>query len=141
MEFAYEGFTQTANERRYAFHSVERSQPGDAYVIRVDLPLFARHHVSIQSGPMFCLRLLQDALTLGPDQLQGFHEYVVVDADFAGITAERALKAAALASKKPARRPFRKPSPTSQLTALGRPVTNTAWPGLSTPTGLSTPKS
>jgi hypothetical protein len=122
MQFAYEGFTQNANERRYAFHGVEKSEPGDAYVIRIDLPLFARHQVSIQNGPMFCLRLLQDALTSGPEQLQGFHEYRVVDSDFAGIKADRAEKAAALASKKPARRHFRKPSPNSQLTAGVRTV-------------------
>ena len=122
MQFAYEGFSQNANERWYAFHAIERSEPGEAYVIRIDLQMFARHQVSIQNGPMFCLRLLQDALTSGPEQLQGFHEYRVVDSDFAAIKAERAEKAAALASKKPARRPFRKPSPTSQLTAVGRPV-------------------
>ena len=122
MQFAYEGFTQNANERRYAFHGMEKSEPGDAYIIRIDLPLFARHQVSIQNGPMFCLRLLQDALTSGPEQLQGFHEYRVVDSDFAVLEAERAEKAAVLASKKPARRPLRKPSPTSQFTP-GRPAT------------------
>jgi hypothetical protein len=128
MQFAYEGFTQNANERRYAFHGMEKSQPGDAYVIRIDLPLFARHQLSIQNGPMFCLRLLQDALTEGPDQLQGLHEYRVVDSDVAGITAERAERAAVLASKKPARRSFRRPSPTSQLTAVGRPAgADTRW--------------
>jgi hypothetical protein len=127
MQFAYEGFTQNANERRYAFHGMEKSEPGDAYVIRIDLPLFARHQVSIQNGPQFCLRLLQEALTSGPEQLRELHEYRVVDSDFAAIKAERAERAAALALKKPARRPFRKPSPTSQLTTVGRPVGETHW--------------
>ncbi len=129
MQFAYEGFTQDANQRRYAFHSVEKSQPGDAYVIQIDLLLFARHQLSIQNGPMFCLRLLQEALMSGPDKLGQFHQYRVVDSDFDAVAAERAVKAAAIASKKPPRRPFRKPSSNSQLSSVGRPaVASASWP-------------
>lgn len=112
MQFLYDGFTQDGNNRCYSFRSVEEHEPAVMYTIWVDLELFNKYQVSLQSGPMFCLHLLQTVCassTIDPGCT-----YRAVDADFAVVLAERA-RAAAVASKKATRRPFRKPQPASQL--------------------------
>jgi hypothetical protein len=114
VQFFYNGFTQEGNNRSYSFKAVEEHQPAVLYTIRVDLALFAKYQVSLQNGPMFCLHLLQAGCS-GDGQMCPGCTYRAVDSDFAGVLAERAAQAAAAASKKVARRPFRKPQPSSQL--------------------------
>ena len=113
MRFLYDGFTQDGNNRRYSFRRVEEHEPAVMYTIWVDLGLFGKYQVSLQSGPMFCLHLLQTVCansTTGPGC-----NYRAVDADFAVVLAERAARAAAVESRKAPRRPFRKPQPASQF--------------------------
>lgn len=113
MQFLFDGFTQDGNNRCYSFRLVAERQPTALYAIRVDLALFSKYQVSLQSGPVFCLHLLQAACansTIDPGC-----SYQVVDADFTAVLEERAARAAALASKKTANRHFRKPQPASQL--------------------------
>jgi hypothetical protein len=86
------------------------------YRVWVDLALFTKHRVALQSGPGFCLHLLQDAWASGGDQMKKFSDYHAIDGDFAALLAERAAQLAATAARKPARRPFRKPPPSSHLT-------------------------
>lgn len=115
MQFLYNGFTQDGNNRCYSFKAVEERQPTILYSIWVDLALFTKYQVSLQSGPMFCLHLLQAACNSSTGQMNPDGSYRAVDADFASVLAERAARATAVASKKAARRPFRKPQPSSQL--------------------------
>jgi hypothetical protein len=113
VQILYDGFAQEGNNRTYSFHMVDDNRLPFVYSIQIDLALLNKHKVSLQSGPSFCLRLLQapdTGNTISPGST-----YRVVDADFASLLAQRAADAAAVASKKPARRPIRKPTPSSQL--------------------------
>jgi hypothetical protein len=121
VHFAYQGFTQNGNQRCYSFNAVEDHKPTAIYAISVDLSLFAKHHVSLQNGPMFCLKILNSASQAGPGKLEECRNYQAIEADFDSLLSERAALAAAAASKKPPRRFGRKPPPTSQLSHLGRP--------------------
>jgi hypothetical protein len=107
VQFLYDGFTQEGNNRCYSFRVVDGHQPAVMYTIWVDLLLFGKYQVSLQSGPMFCLHLLQTVCA--SSAIDPGCNYRAVDADFAVVLAERAARAAAVASKKTARRPFRKP--------------------------------
>ena len=115
VQLIYNGFTQDGNNRCYCFDAVEKKQPVVPYIVWVDLSLFAKYHVPLQSGPMFCLKLLQSALKSETGTPERTRNYFAIDDDFADLLLERAAQAAAAADKKPARRPFRKPSPASQL--------------------------
>ncbi len=115
MQFLYDGFTQDGNNRCYSFKAVDGHRPIVLYTIWVDLALFAKYQVALQSGPTFCLHLLQTACASSTDQKDPDCNYRAVDADFAGVLAERAARATAIALKRTARRPFRKPQPSSQL--------------------------
>jgi hypothetical protein len=114
-QLIYNGFTQNNNNRCYCFDAMEKNQPAIPYVVWVDLALFARYHVPLQSGPMFCLKLLQNALASDSGVSDRVRNYFAIDADFAELLSERAAKDAAIAGRKPVRRPFRKPSAASQL--------------------------
>lgn len=123
VQFFYKGFTQDGNQRRYSFDAVEERQPVQLCAIRVELSLFTKYALSLQSGPMFCLQLLRRAAEGGAGHMEQFQEYCAVDTDFNTLTSERAARAAVVAAKKPPRRPFRKPAPASQLRGVGRPET------------------
>jgi hypothetical protein len=122
LQFVYQGFTQNGNDRCYSFNSVEEHQPARLYVISVDLGLFVKHQVSLQSGPLFCLKLLREACEAGIERLDECRDYHANETDFSSLMTERAARAAAVALKRPARRFVRKPPITSQLSRLGRPV-------------------
>lgn len=115
MQFLYDGFVQDGNNRCYSFKAIEERRASAVHNIWVDLKLFTKYQVPLQNGPMFCLHLLQAAWSASSDQVNPECIYHAVDADFAGVLAERAARATALASKKVARRPVRKPQPSSQL--------------------------
>ncbi len=115
MHFAYEGFTQQGDCRRFQFRSVEERAPGSLFSIEIDLELLLKNRMLVQDGPMFCLQLLTSASVAGPTGLNAFHSYRVVGEDFRPLLMERERKAAEKALKKPARRPFRKPPFTSNL--------------------------
>ena len=123
VQFFYKGFTQDGNQRRYSFDAVEERQPVRLCAIRIELSLFTKYALSLQSGPMFCLQLLRRAAEGGVGHMEQFQEYCAVDTDFNTLTSERAARAAVVAAKKPPRRPFRKPAPASQLRGVGRPET------------------
>jgi hypothetical protein len=110
VHFIYDGFVQDGNNRCYSFKAVEEHRASAVYNVWVDLKLFTKYQVPLQNGPMFCLHLLQASDRANPESI-----YHAVDSDFAGVLAERAARATALASKKVARRPLRKPQPSSQL--------------------------
>jgi hypothetical protein len=115
VQFTYNGFTQEGNNRCYSFDGKEEQKTTAVYRLWVDLSLFVKHRVSLQNGPGFCLQLLNSACAGGPEQMDHLRDYHTIDSDFSNLLAERAAQAAALALKKPARRPFRKPPPSSQL--------------------------
>ena len=115
MQFLYNGFTQDGNKRCYSFAAVKERERSTQYGVWVDLSLFTKYQVSLQSGPMFCLHLLQTACEGDAGRLDQLRDYCVIDADFATLLAERAARAAEIAAKRPARRSFRKPSLSSQL--------------------------
>ena len=54
----YLGFVQTGNTREYKFENTAPGEEASTVVIDVDLPLFAKHHVGIQDGPVLCLHFL-----------------------------------------------------------------------------------
>lgn len=115
MQFLYNGFRQDGNNRCYSFDAREGREPATPCRVWIDLALFAKHRVSLQNGPGFCLQLLQTAWIASEEPATESREYRAVDKDFASLLSERAARLALAASRKPARRPFRKPSPSSQL--------------------------
>jgi hypothetical protein len=121
MHFAYDGFTQDGDRRSFRFRGIEERNPISNFSIEIDLQLLLQNQLPVQEAPMFCLQLLTSALCGGPDSLTRFHNYTVVGEDFRPILVERERKAAEKALKRPSRKPFRKPSSTSNL-RLGIPT-------------------
>lgn len=121
MQFSYQGFTQSGNLRLFAFEGGEEHRPVERYCIAIDLALFTKFHLSFQSGPMFCLQILRTAALAGSDELARVKHYQAHDSDFASLEVERERRVQALANKRPAKRPVRKPPPNSQLRGLGTP--------------------
>lgn len=115
MRFAYEGFTQDGDTRRFLFRGIEAPQPTNIFSIEIALPLLAQNRVQVQDGPMFCLQLLTTASLAEPSCLNRFRSYRVVGDDFRPLLIERERQAAEKALKKqPYKRPV-KPSSTSNL--------------------------
>jgi hypothetical protein len=121
MHFAYEGFTQDGIRRRFRFRAVEASALPDAFAISVDLPLLVQNRVSVQDGPAFCLELLTRAKDGGISLLEGLQSYQVVDEDFRPLLVQREKLKAEKALRGPGRRPYRKPSSSSNL-HMGKPA-------------------
>jgi hypothetical protein len=115
MNFAYDGFTQEENQRCFLFRCTDERPSVTIFSIQVDLKLLLEHKVPIQSGPMFCLKLLTDASRLEPNGLDRLHSYTLVAADFKELHTERQREAEQKLSKKPHRHPVRKPSQMSNL--------------------------
>lgn len=120
MQFAYDGFTQDGDRRCFLFRGIEERNPTISFSIEVDLRLLLQKRVPVQEGPMFCLQLLTTASVGGPTCLDRFQNYTVVGEDFRPLLIERERRAAEKELKKPGRKPFRKPSSTSNL-RLGTP--------------------
>lgn len=115
MRFAYEGFTQDGDTRRFLFRGIEAPPPTNIFSIEIELPLLVQNRVQVQDGPMFCLQLLMTASVGGAGCLNRFLSYRVVDEDLRPLLVERELRKAEKALKKqPHRRPA-KPSSTSNL--------------------------
>jgi hypothetical protein len=121
MQFSYKGFTQSGNLRLFAFEGIEEQRPAEHYCIAIDLALFTKFQLSFQSGPMFCLQILRSAALAGSDELARVKDYKALDSDFRSLQIERERRIQALANKRPAKRPIRKPPPSSQLRGLGTP--------------------
>ena len=120
MHFAYEGFTQDGDRRCFLFRGIGERNPTISFSIEVDLRLFVQNRVPVQEGPVFCLQLLTRASVGGPTCLDRFQSYTVVGEDFRPLLIERERRATEKAVKNPARKPYRKPSVTSNL-RLGAP--------------------
>lgn len=118
MTFLYQGFTHEGNIRSFAFQGIEKSQIAAIFSIEVELPLFARNQIGIQVGPMICLQLLTTASAADPDFVARLHHYRIVEADLRPIIVDREQRAALKAARPAPRKPFRKPSATSQLSHL-----------------------
>ena len=115
MRFAYEGFTQDGDTRRFLFRGIEAPQPTNIFSIEIELPLLVQNRVQVQDGPMFCLQLLITASVGGAGCLNRFLSYRVVGEDLRPLLVERELRKAEKALKKqPHKRPI-KPSSTSNL--------------------------
>lgn len=111
ITFMYEGFTHTGNRRCFSFRStLVQNEPVGIFSIEVDLPLLSRIRFPVQDGPMFCLQLLNTASLAGPDVLDRFHTYRLVEEDFRQLLVEREREAAERAMRKPPRTSFRSPS-------------------------------
>jgi hypothetical protein len=115
MHFAYEGFTQDNERRRFTFRGIEERSPVSVFCLEVDLPLFIQNRVPVQDGPMFCLQLLTAASLSGSLCLERFQNYRVLPEDFRPLLIEREKRAAEKALKKPPRRPFHKPGKISNI--------------------------
>jgi hypothetical protein len=101
VQFTYNGFTQEGNNRCYSFGSRGETNTTTSYCLWVDLSLFAKYRVPLQSGPGFCLQLLHGAFEDGAEQMHNHRNYHTIDADFTSLLAERAVQAATVASRKP----------------------------------------
>ncbi len=121
MQFSYKGFTQSGNLRCFAFEGSEEHCPTEHFSIAIDMALFSKFQLSFQSGPMFALQILRNAALAGTDELARVKDYQAHDSDFKSLQAERERRVQALANKRPAKRPVRKPPPSSQLRGLGAP--------------------
>lgn len=115
MYFAYDGFTQSGNTRRFQFRGVEERAPVDLFSIEVDLLLFLQNRVSLQEGPSFCLELLTQAFSAGPVYLERLHSYLVVSEDFRPLLVARQKREAEKALRASTRSPYRKPPFRSNL--------------------------
>ena len=115
MHFAYDGFRQDGDRKRFLFRGIEAHNPIRVFCIEIDLRLLVNNRVPVQDGPMFCLQLLTTASLGGPSSLDRFRSYRVVGEDFRPLLIDRARLAAEKALKKqPYKRPI-KPSSTSNL--------------------------
>lgn len=121
MHFAYDGFTQSGNTRRFLFRGLEERTPVNNFSIDVDLIMFLQNKVSIQEGPSFCLELLTRALAAGQAGLDRLHTYLVVGEDFRPLLVERQKKETEKAIKARNRTPYRKPPFRSNL-QIGKPT-------------------
>jgi hypothetical protein len=54
----YAGFEQTGSVRTYLFNRVVIGQKSTPMVVTAEIPMFLKHHVSIQDGPALCLYVL-----------------------------------------------------------------------------------
>ena len=115
MQFSYDGFTHKGNARCFLFRGIEERTAKTVFCIEVDLPLFAQNRVPMQEGPMFCLQLLTTALQAGPNTLDKFHSYRVVDEDFRPLLVERERVAAEKALRVTARKAVHRPPHSSNL--------------------------
>lgn len=121
MKFLYQGFTHKGDIRSFTFHGIEQSKVAALFSIEVDLSLFARNHIAIQVGPVFCLQLLTTACAEDSDFISRLHSYRIVEEDLRPLVMDREQRAASKASRPAPRRPARKPPVTSQLRGLGVP--------------------
>lgn len=119
MLFAYEGFQQNGDCRCFHFRSTGAREAAAIFSIEVELALFLLHRVPVQDGPRFCLQLLEQASAEHSSVVDRFRNYAVRSEDFKSLLLERQKKLAEKTHKAP-RRPFRKPSPGSNL-FLGLP--------------------
>lgn len=115
MHFAYQGFTHDGDTRSFKFRGIQELSPPVDFSVEIDLGLLLRACVPVQEGPIFCLGLLMTAASGGPDVWEKFRHYRVSAADFSPLLVERAKQAEEKAARKSPRRPFRKPSPTSNV--------------------------
>jgi hypothetical protein len=115
MQFAYEGFTHRGDNRCFRFRGMAGRDSVDVYSIEVKLALFAQYAVPVQDGPLLCLQMLEVASAAQPCDLQRYHHYSAVSEDFRPLVVEREKKQAEKALKSAARKPFRKPAPSSNV--------------------------
>jgi hypothetical protein len=116
MNFTYQGFTHDNSKRCFTFWSTRtESDPIASYLIEVDLMLLSKLRVSVQDGPMFCLKMLNRASAAGSDSLSKLQRYRLVEEDFRQLLVEREKVAAEKASRGLVRKPFVKHSPQSNL--------------------------
>jgi hypothetical protein len=121
MHFVYEGFNQHDNRRCFQFRGIEQRMTTDLFSIEIDLPLLVKNGVLMQEAPMFCLGLLAAASANGPERLDQFHRFKVVDDDFRPLVMERERIAIEKTLKKSPRKPSKKPS-LIQNVRLGPPT-------------------
>jgi hypothetical protein len=62
MQLQYLGFDQLENIRQYRFDGITRGAETRHFLVDADLALFAKHGVSMQEGPVICLRVLNAEL-------------------------------------------------------------------------------
>lgn len=116
MNFTYQGFTHNGSKRCYTFWSTRtEDHPINSYLIEVDLLLLSRLRVSVQDGPMFCLKMLNAACAAGSESLAKLQRYRLVEEDFRPLLVEREKAAAEKAGRRFLRKPFAKHSPQSNF--------------------------
>ena len=114
MRFTYDGFQQDGDVRHFLFHASEGTS-SRALSILIDLGLMVRNRLSLQDGPMLCLRLLNKEAPHTPDSLERFTSYTVVPDDFQSIVFERQQKQLERLSRKIPRKPLQRPPTSSGL--------------------------
>ena len=82
MQFTYEGFTHEGGTRYFRFRSKNAAGTASTFCLAVRCLLFTENGVPLQTGPQFCLQLLDMASTATPLDLDRFHRYSVVADDF-----------------------------------------------------------
>jgi hypothetical protein len=122
MRFLYEGFTHEGDTRSFTFKGINEHKVEALFSIHVNLPLFARNHVSMQDAPGFCLQLLTNACGSPPHSLLALQQYTVLQEDLLPILEDRERRAKLKSLKAAPRRVLRKPSTASQIIPAGRPA-------------------
>jgi hypothetical protein len=116
MNFTYQGFTSNGGNRCFTFLSTRtEDHPITRYLIEVDLLLLSRLRVSVQDGPIFCLKMLNTACAAGLESLAKLHSYRLVEEDFRQLLLEREKVAAGKSARRFQRKPFSKHSPQSNV--------------------------
>jgi hypothetical protein len=64
----YTGFEQIGSVRTYLFNRVVIGQKSTPMVVTAEIPMFLKHHVSIQDGPALCLHVLSLESADGPSR-------------------------------------------------------------------------
>src|SRR3989442_839434 len=101
MKFLYMGFTHKTNGvRLYNFEGVVSEGIRKGVLVTADVSLLTKHRIQIQEAPMMCMRLLESSAETEPP----LEFLVLTEADM--LNHVRA-KAADVAAKKRAKRPFR----------------------------------
>jgi len=59
----YTGFEQIGSVRTYLFNRVVIGQKSTPMVVTAEIPMFLKHHVSIQDGPALCLYVLSSDIS------------------------------------------------------------------------------
>ena len=120
MHFAYRGFTHHQSRRCFTFWGIEQRNPAIVFSIEIDLPLLSQNRIAVQDVPMFCADLLTTASLAGPEFLNKFRNYRILEEDLRPLLIDREKRAAEKAMRRSPRKPVQKPASASNIQLASR---------------------